>query len=128
MKKLGMLGIIGGAALLTAAPVSLQWSQDEVSLSLNSVNARTGRPLTATSIACVHRRVYRRTYRRPAYAVAAAGYGYGSYYRYTSSYYSAYSAPRPYWSCYRPVSPSVRAVYWPFPHPATAITCRPLRP
>src|SRR6516165_153701 len=66
MKKLGMLGIIGGAALLTVAPVSLQWSQDEVSLSLNSVNARTGRPLTATSIACVHRRVYRRTYRRAA--------------------------------------------------------------
>ena len=32
MKKLGMLGIIGGAALLTAAPFSLQWSQDEVSL------------------------------------------------------------------------------------------------
>ena len=48
MKKLGMLGIIGGAALLTVAPFSLQWSQDEVSLSLNSANAR---PLTATSIA-----------------------------------------------------------------------------
>jgi hypothetical protein len=27
MKKLGMLGIIGGAALLTAVPFSLQWSQ-----------------------------------------------------------------------------------------------------
>jgi hypothetical protein len=57
MKKLGMLGIIGGAALLTAAPFSLQWSQDEVSLSLSSANAR---PLT--NIAGVHRRVYRRTY------------------------------------------------------------------
>ena len=43
MKKLGMLGIIGGAALLTVAPFSLQWSQDEVSLSLNSANARIGR-------------------------------------------------------------------------------------
>jgi hypothetical protein len=41
MKKLGMLGIIGGAALLTVAPFSLQWSQDEVSLSLNSANARS---------------------------------------------------------------------------------------
>src|SRR5262245_16109446 len=40
MKTLGILGIIGGAALLTVAPFSLQWSQDEVSLSLNSVNAR----------------------------------------------------------------------------------------
>ena len=50
MKKLGMLGIIGGAALLTvASPFSLQWSQDEVSLSLNSANARVGRPLTATN-------------------------------------------------------------------------------
>jgi hypothetical protein len=27
MKKLAMLGIIGAAAILTAAPVSLQWSQ-----------------------------------------------------------------------------------------------------
>ena len=41
MKKLGMLGIIGGAALLTAAPFSLQWSQDEVSLP--RANARTSR-------------------------------------------------------------------------------------
>jgi hypothetical protein len=68
MKKLGMLGIIGGAALLTVAPFSLQWRQDEVSLSLNSANAR---PLT--SIAGIHRRLYRRTYRRAAYAAAAAG-------------------------------------------------------
>jgi hypothetical protein len=116
MKKLGMLGIIGGAALLTVAPFSLQWSQDEVSLSLNSVNARIGRPVTATSIACVHRRVYRRTYRRAAYAAAAAGvagYGYGSYYGYSSPYYSSYYAPSRYSSYYRPVS--VRTVYWPYP-------------
>ena len=102
--------------LTTVAPFSLQWSQDEVSLSLNSVNARIGRPVTATSIACVHRRVYRRTYRRAAYAAAAAGvagYGYGSYYGYSSPYYSSYYAPRPYSSYYRPVS--VRTVYWPYP-------------
>ena len=102
MKKL-MLGIIGGAALMTAAPVSLQWSQDEVSLSLDSANARTARPY----------RTYRRAVCVPA--VGVPGYGYGPYYRYASSYYSAYSAPRPYWSCYRPVSLSVRAVSWPFP-------------
>jgi hypothetical protein len=104
MKKLGVLGIVGGAALLTAAPVSLQWSQDEVSVSLNTADARIVRA--------------HRTYRRAAVCVPAAGvpgYGYGPYYRYTASYYSAYSAPRPYWSCYRPVSPSVRAVYWPYP-------------
>ena len=43
MKKLRMLGIISGAALLTVTPFSLQWSQDEVSLSLNGANARVGR-------------------------------------------------------------------------------------
>jgi hypothetical protein len=114
MKKLGMLGIIGGAALLTVAPFSLQWSQDEVSLSLNSV---LGQPLTATSIAGVHRRVYRRTYRRAAYAAAAAGvagYGYGSYYGYSSPYYSSYYAPQP--SYYGSVRSSyARTIYYPYP-------------
>src|SRR5438128_10402143 len=98
MKKLTMLGIISGAALLTVAPVSMQWSQDKVFLSLNSANAIV-RPLTATCIAGVHRRVYRRTYRRAAYAAAAAavaGYGYGTYYGYSSPYYSSYYAPQPY--------------------------------
>ena len=105
MKKLGMLGIIGGAALLTVAPFSLQWPQDEVSLSLNSAHAR---PLT--SIAGIHRRLYRKTYRRAAYAAAAAGvvgYGYGSYYGYGWPYYSSYYAPRSY----------VRTTYWPYPPP-----------
>jgi len=110
MKKLGMLGIIGGAALLTVAPFSLQWSQDEVSLSLNSVNARI--------IPGVHRRVYRRTYHPAAYAAAAAGvagYGYGSYYGYSSPYYSSYYAPQPYSSYYRPVR--VRNISYPYPPP-----------
>ena len=117
MKKLGMLGIIGGAALLTVAPFSLQWSQDEVSLSLNSVNARI--------IPGVHRRVYRRTYRRAAYAAAAAGvagYGYGSYYGYSSPYYSSYYAPQPYSSypvrlLVRPLRLLVRTTHWPYPPP-----------
>ena len=56
MKKLSMLGIIVGAALLSAAPFSLQWSQKNVALSLDSADARVGRPLTATSVAGVHRR------------------------------------------------------------------------
>jgi hypothetical protein len=67
MKKLSMLGIIAGAALLTATPLSLQWSQKNVALSLNSADARVGRPLTATSVAGVHRRVHRRAYRRAYY-------------------------------------------------------------
>ena len=40
MKQLSMLGIIGGAALLIAAPFSLQWSQKNVPLSLDSAEAR----------------------------------------------------------------------------------------
>ena len=110
MKKLGMLGIIGGAALLTAAPFSLQWSQENVALSMNGAEARIA--------GGVHRRVYRRTYRRAAYAAAAAGvagYGYGSYYGYSSPYYSSYYAPQPYSNYYRPVS--VRTTYWPYPPP-----------
>ena len=39
MKQLSMLGIIGGAALLIAAPFSLQWSQKNVPLSLDSAEA-----------------------------------------------------------------------------------------
>jgi hypothetical protein len=42
MKKLGMLGIIGGAALLTASPLSLQWSQKNMALSLVSAEAQSG--------------------------------------------------------------------------------------
>src|SRR5215468_5529815 len=93
MKKLGMLGIIGGAALLTAAPLSLQWSQKNVTLSLASAEAQE-RPLTATSVAGVSRRAYRRAYRSAAYA-SAAGYGYGcpAYSNYWVPYGTSSSAP-----------------------------------
>src|SRR5215831_16069199 len=70
MKKLGMLGIIGGAAILTAAPLSLQWSQGNVALSLDSAEAREGRPLA-------HPRAYRRAVYRTAMA-GLGGYGYSS--------------------------------------------------
>jgi hypothetical protein len=63
MKRLSMLGIIGVTALLIAAPFSLQWSQKNALLSLDSAEARTGRPLTATRMAGVSRRVHRRAYR-----------------------------------------------------------------
>ena len=96
MKKLGMLGIVGGAALLTAAPFSLQWSQKNVALSLDSAEARIGRPLTATSVAGVNRRIHRRAYRRAVYGTAVAGLGGYGYYRYSSPAYSSYSAPYSY--------------------------------
>ena len=99
MKKLAMLGIIGGAAILTAAPLSLQWSQKDVALSLASAEAQE-RPPTATSVAGVSRRAYRRAYRSAAYASAAgygyrsySGYGYPAYYSYYIPYGTSYAAP-----------------------------------
>jgi hypothetical protein len=68
MKKLSILGIIFGAALLTAVPLSVQWSPEKsVALSLDRADARVGRPLTATSVAGVNRRANRRAYRRGYY-------------------------------------------------------------
>jgi hypothetical protein len=91
MKKLAILGIIGGAAILTAAPLSLQWSQKDVALSLASAQAQE-RPPTATSVTGVSRRAHRRASRSAAYA---AGYGSGLYSRYgcpaaSSSYWIPY--------------------------------------
>ena len=74
MKKGTILGTIVGAALLAAAPLWLQWSQKTVALSLDSADARIGRPLTPLSVAGVHRRAYRRA------VYGAAAYGIGSYY------------------------------------------------
>jgi hypothetical protein len=95
MKKLSVFGIIGGAALLAVAPFSLQWSEGTVTLSLDSADARVGRPLTPLSVAGVQRRSYRRAVRSTVYAGAAAGavgYGVGAYYG--GGYgYSAYAAP-----------------------------------
>jgi hypothetical protein len=68
MNKLSALGVVIGATLLCATPLSLQWSHEKsVSLSLDTANARIGRPLTPGSVAGVHRRVYRRTARRAYY-------------------------------------------------------------
>jgi hypothetical protein len=85
MKKLAILGIIGGAAILTAAPLSLQWSQKNVVLSLDSAKAGT-----ATSAAGVSRRAYRRAYGSAPYA---AGYGSGLYSRYGCPASSSYWIP-----------------------------------
>ena len=97
MKKLSVLGIIGGAALLTAAPFSLQWSQKNVALSLDSAEARIGRPGTALSVAGVHRRAYGYGsyyggYGYPAYAAPSAPY-YGTSYGYPAYGYGGYYRP-----------------------------------
>jgi|GEM_PF-2310531 len=97
MKTLHVFTIFAGAAMLTAAPVSLQWSQEGVSLSQDHAQARIGRPATPLSAAGVARRVDRRAYRRAAVygGLAGAGaYGLGSYYYggYGNPAYSAYGS------------------------------------
>ena len=74
MKKLSMLGIVGGAALLAAVPFSLQWSQENVGpavplLTVSQANAQYYYGPYRRHV----RRVYRRGYRR-------ASYGYPYYY------------------------------------------------
>ena len=81
MKSLSALGIIAAAALFCAAPVSLHWSPAKsLSLSVDTADARVGRPLTPMSVAGVNRRVHRRAYYGAA-AAGAAGYGYYNYAR-----------------------------------------------
>ena len=66
------------ACILCATPLSLRLSPEgNVALSVDSASARVGRPLTATSVAGVNRRVHRRAYRRGTYG--NYGYGYGTY-------------------------------------------------
>lgn len=92
MKKLTLLGITLGAALLAAAPFSLQWSAAKnLTMSLSTAEARIGRPLTPGSVAGVHRRVHRRAYYGAAAGAAAVGaYYYGrpacGYYPYPPCY------------------------------------------
>lgn len=75
-KRVRLLGLIVTAALFTAAPMSLQYAPSKVlSVSLNSAEARVGRPLTPMSVAGVNRRVHRRAY----YGAAAGAAAYGAY-------------------------------------------------
>jgi hypothetical protein len=99
MKKLTLFGVAAlTAALIAAAPFSFNWSPAKTaSFSLDTAQARIGRPLTPGSVAGVHRRVVRRTYRRGAYygAAAAGAAATGAYYygRRACGYY-------PYPPCY----------------------------
>jgi hypothetical protein len=83
MNKLTLLGIIGGAALLTAVPFSLQWSQNKVALSVDSAHAQMyGYGLSSG-------------YGYPAYSYG--GYGYPAYsyggYGYPAYSYGGYGYP-----------------------------------
>jgi hypothetical protein len=73
MKKLSLFAVSVSAAVVCAAiPASFNWSPGSVTFSLDTAEARVGRPLTATSVAGVSRRVHRREYRRAGAAVGAA--------------------------------------------------------
>src|SRR5262245_9565188 len=81
------------ACILCATPLSLRLSPEgNVALSVDSASARIGRPLTATSVAGVNRRVHRRAYRQGYYG--NYGYGYGAY---QPSYGYGYASPNPYY-------------------------------
>ena len=77
MKKISMIGVtLVGAAVLCAAPISLQQSQDKgLSLSVDKAQARIGRPLTPGSIAGVNRRQNRRGYSGEYYGHGYYGHG-----------------------------------------------------
>jgi len=62
VKKTSMIAAtLVGAAVLSAAPVSIHWSQDKaLSVTQDNAYARVGRPLTPVSVAGVHRRAVRR--------------------------------------------------------------------
>ena len=81
MKKLSALGLVVAAGLLCSVPLTLNWSPAKTpSLSIDTADARVGRPLTPMSVAGVNRRVHRRAYVGAA-AAGAAGYGYYNYAR-----------------------------------------------
>ena len=89
MTKFRLFGFALGAALLcAAAPFSVHWSPGKTpSVSLDTAQARIGRPLTPMSVAGVNRRVHRRAY----YGAAAAGaVAAGTYYNYARCGYYPY--------------------------------------
>jgi hypothetical protein len=92
MRKISALGILGVTALLCSAPISLDWSPAKtLSLSVDTADARVGRPLTPMSVAGVNRRVHRRAYYgATAAGAAAAGYGYYNSYRRPACGYAPY--------------------------------------
>jgi hypothetical protein len=63
MRKLTLIGaMVAGAAILSASPFSINWSttQKNFTLSQDKAAAAVGKPLSAGSVAGVHRRQERR--------------------------------------------------------------------
>src|SRR5262245_62237614 len=72
MKKLSLFAASVSTALVCAA-VPASFNLSPAKFSLDTAEARVGRPLTATSVAGVSRRVHRREYRRAAAGAAVGG-------------------------------------------------------
>jgi hypothetical protein len=71
MSKFGLFcATVIGAAVLSAAPISVNWSPEKsLSVSVDRAHAVVGRPLTPGSVAGVNRRHDRRAVRRCAAGV-----------------------------------------------------------
>jgi hypothetical protein len=95
MNKLMLLGVVLGATLLSAAPVSFTWSPAKPGLvSVDKAEARIGRPATPMSFAGANRRMHRRAYYGAAAVGATGAAAAGAYYnRARCGYY-------PYRPCY----------------------------
>ncbi len=92
MKKLSAVGVVVAAGLLCSVPLTLDWSPAKAPLlSIDTADARLGRPLTPMSVAGVNRRVHRHAYYGAA-AAGAAGYGYYNYYGRPACGYYPYAA------------------------------------
>jgi hypothetical protein len=64
MRKLLMAGAtVISAMVLSASPISVKWSAQDVSVSQDKARAAVGQPLSAGSVAGVHRRHERREHR-----------------------------------------------------------------
>jgi hypothetical protein len=88
MRTSSLLALCAVAAVISAIPVSPHWLAAKApSLSVDTAQARVGRPLTPMSVAGVNRRVHRRAYVGAAAAAGAAGYGYYNYNRRACGYY-----------------------------------------
>jgi hypothetical protein len=85
MKKLTLLGIVVGAAVLSMAPASVQWTPKKLGLYVDKAEAQYYRRQ--------YRRAYRRAYRRSYYGGYGA-YGYPAYsYGYPAYSYGGYGYP-----------------------------------
>src|SRR5262249_31855288 len=94
MTKLSMLGIIGGAALLAAVPLSLQWSQNKLALSVDSADAQVYGPYGYLTYSYGYPAYSYGSYGYPTYSYGYPAYSYGGYgYGYPAYSYGGYYGP-----------------------------------